>query len=198
MGKPFNKRGAYRGRGANSGTRGGHTGAPHLSTESEGTREQDKLEDSIVWDALDESLGFAKYQQGPSRVGWLVNMQQVISIPSPSLSTRIHSGIDVTSGWNQGIRSSGGRFLFYSRRRWHVQEYNPLRALFLHRLSGNLFLLYSFTGTDDDEYQKGNEGTVEEWILRKFEHVVTRIERRRKEDLKLVRPHVPSCLLIRE
>lgn len=30
-----------------------------------------------MWDELDEKLGFPKYQQGPPKTGWLVNMIQV-------------------------------------------------------------------------------------------------------------------------
>ena len=32
-----------------------------------------------AWDDLDEKLGFPKYQEGPVRTGWLINMIQVSS-----------------------------------------------------------------------------------------------------------------------
>lgn len=35
--------------------------------------------------------------------------------------------------------------------------------------------------------RKGQEGQVEEWLLRKYEGLITRLERCQKEDLKLVR-----------
>lgn len=34
--------------------------------------------------------------------------------------------------------------------------------------------------------QKGHEGNVEEWIMRKYEDLVVRVQRHRKEDLQLV------------
>jgi hypothetical protein len=34
--------------------------------------------------------------------------------------------------------------------------------------------------------QKGHEAQVEEWLLRKYEDLVTKLERSQKEDLKLV------------
>lgn len=34
-----------------------------------------------MWDELDEKLGFPKYQEGPPKTGWLVNMVQVLSCP---------------------------------------------------------------------------------------------------------------------
>ena len=36
--------------------------------------------------------------------------------------------------------------------------------------------------------QSGQEGQVEEWLLKKYEDVIVRLERQRKDDLKLVRP----------
>lgn len=82
MGRPFNKyptsrRGggsSFRGRGRG---RGGHTGGTVLKTLTEGTRDDDRLDDARVWDELDEKLGFPKFQEGASRQGWLVNMKEV-------------------------------------------------------------------------------------------------------------------------
>lgn len=34
-----------------------------------------------MWDELDERLGFPKYQEGPPKTGWLVNMVQVCPFP---------------------------------------------------------------------------------------------------------------------
>ena len=34
--------------------------------------------------------------------------------------------------------------------------------------------------------RKGHEGNVEEWIMRKYEDLVVRVQRQRKEDLQLV------------
>lgn len=48
-----------------------------LKTMTEGTREDDKLDDARVWDELDERLGFPKFVEGDRRQGWLVNMKEV-------------------------------------------------------------------------------------------------------------------------
>lgn len=114
MGKPFNKfnaaargqqRASWRGRGRGRG-RGGHTGGTILKTEQDGTRMDDRQEDSKVsphertdltnetssnaflslslkkvWDQLDEKLGFPKFSQGSPQQGWLVNMKEVKRFP---------------------------------------------------------------------------------------------------------------------
>ena len=144
MGKPFNKQ--YRGRGGTSyrgrgrGRGGASGGAPILATEKDGTRDSEKLEDSKQIDALDEKLGFSKYQEGPAKVGWLVNMQQVISFPpnSRDLDTqyRDYSPVDPRYRRRKCRWSSCRRFLLHSGGRRNVQEYNLLRTLFLHRLQG--------------------------------------------------------------
>lgn len=48
-----------------------------MKTATEGTREEDRVEDAKLWDELDHKLGFPKFQEGPSRQGWLVNMKEV-------------------------------------------------------------------------------------------------------------------------
>jgi DNA polymerase epsilon subunit 1 len=117
MAKPFNK--SFRGRGSHNnnnrggtfrggrgGGRGGRGGGginsnhggggpPVLSTEQEGTKEGDRLEEGKEWDELDERLGFGKYMEGGKRVGWLVNMMQVsfyLSPPFPSLPSHLFLG----------------------------------------------------------------------------------------------------------
>lgn len=90
MGRPFNKsaaagrgnsRGSWRGRGGRGrgGGRGGYGQPPGagIKTATEGTKEEDRVEDAKMWDELDQKLGFPKFQEGPSRQGWLVNMKEV-------------------------------------------------------------------------------------------------------------------------
>lgn len=36
-----------------------------------------KLQDVLMRDRLDEEMGFGRYTEGPSRLGWLVNMHEV-------------------------------------------------------------------------------------------------------------------------
>lgn len=86
MGKPFNKTFARGRGGANRGGRGGAGRGGKTPTviamEQDGTKDSDKLQDSKIWDELDEKLGFSKYSQGPAKIGWLVNMQQVRNLNS--------------------------------------------------------------------------------------------------------------------
>lgn len=51
-------------------------------------------------------------------------------------------------------------------------------------------------GTTDEIFpQAGHEGQVEEWLMRKYEDLITKISRVKKEDLSLVRPLFPSSPL---
>lgn len=70
-----------------------------------------------------------------------------------------------------------------------------LRAVLLHRLpsqsrgpvlnrDGAADLVLALVGPSI--LKKGHEGNVEEWIMRKYEDLVVRVQRHRKEDLQLV------------
>jgi hypothetical protein len=67
-------RGSYsRGRG-----RGGSTSnGPRPERGNDETKMEDRFEEVRIRDEVDEKLGFAKYLEGPKRVGWLVNMHPV-------------------------------------------------------------------------------------------------------------------------
>lgn len=43
----------------------------------EGTDQQEKWNDAVQNHELDERLGFARFEDGPPRVGWLINIQPV-------------------------------------------------------------------------------------------------------------------------
>ncbi|GAA5995500.1 DNA polymerase epsilon catalytic subunit [Rhodotorula paludigena] len=155
MGRPFNKyptsrRGggsSFRGRGRG---RGGHTGGTVLKTLTEGTRDDDRLDDARVWDELDEKLGFPKFQEGASRQGWLVNMKETLVLDEGKNSGR--AGVDYYF-----IQDDGGMFK-------STLTYEP----------------YFYIAT-----RSGHEGAVEEWLMRKYEDLITKVQRKRKEDLKL-------------
>ncbi|GAA5932437.1 hypothetical protein JCM1841_000581 [Sporobolomyces salmonicolor] len=164
MGKPFNKfhgRGGRGGRGGGGGTwrggrgrgrgRGGHTGTV-ISTEQEGTRQDEKAEDSKAWDELDEKLGFPKFQDGPARQGWLVNMKETLVLDDAGDKVLTKAGVDYYF-----IQDDGGMFK-------STISYEP----------------YFYIAC-----RSGQEGQVEEWLMRKFEDFITKLRRHRKEDLKL-------------
>ncbi|GAA5902780.1 hypothetical protein JCM6882_004064 [Rhodosporidiobolus microsporus] len=160
MGKPFNKfagrGGRGRGGGGGGGTwrgrgraRGGHTGTV-IATERDGTRGEDQGVLAKEWDELDEHLGFPKYQEGPAREGWLVNMKETLVLDEGKNSGR--AGVDFYF-----IQDDGGMF----------------KATLTHEP-------YFYLAT-----RAGHEGQVEEWLMRKYEDLITKISRAKKEDLSL-------------
>lgn len=82
-GRNTNFRGG-RGRGTYSRGRGGRGGTasngPLPQRGNDETKMEDRFEEVRIRDEVDERLGFAKYQEGPKRVGWLVNMHPVCFI----------------------------------------------------------------------------------------------------------------------
>ncbi|KAF9508498.1 hypothetical protein BS47DRAFT_1350248 [Hydnum rufescens UP504] len=73
--------GGFRGRGwRGRGGRGGGRDAPGpaLAREDDGAKAEEKFEQARVEDEIDEKLGFARFQEGPKRVGWLVNMHPAL------------------------------------------------------------------------------------------------------------------------
>ncbi|KAF9181365.1 DNA polymerase epsilon catalytic subunit [Haplosporangium sp. Z 11] len=76
-------RGSFRGRGGKG--RGGKTyRAPnaqaqtYVATGDEGTHIEQRFEDAALQDEIDEKLGFFKFQEGPEKLGWLINQHATI------------------------------------------------------------------------------------------------------------------------
>ena len=72
--------GGFRGRGTRGrGGRGarGTPAGPALAREDDGGKAEERFEQVRIEDEIDERLGFARFQEGPKRVGWLVNMHPV-------------------------------------------------------------------------------------------------------------------------
>jgi DNA polymerase epsilon subunit 1 len=44
---------------------------------TEGTSLEDKFENTRIANAIDEAMGFARYESGKNKVGWLCNMHSV-------------------------------------------------------------------------------------------------------------------------
>lgn len=77
-------------------TRGNQSGSePWLDRAAADVRHLgDRSEDIEFQDEIDEKLGFGRYNKGPSRVGWLVNMHTVSRTRRLSVSSLInHFGI---------------------------------------------------------------------------------------------------------
>lgn len=73
----------FRGRGRGRGRGGSRSGGdrsnaePALERADDAKQTEDRFEDTRLADEIDEKLGFARFTEGPSREGWLVNMHPV-------------------------------------------------------------------------------------------------------------------------
>lgn len=77
------RRGGSRGRGSSTTRTGGNgTTSTNDARQDEASKAAERLEKAKLEDEIDEKLGFRRFQEGPKREGWLVNMHPVsISIP---------------------------------------------------------------------------------------------------------------------
>lgn len=76
------KRGSFRGGGDSGRGRGGYRGKPKTVTAgnllpTDGTSNSEKFEAARLSSQIDEAYGFPRYESGPKKVGWLVNMHTV-------------------------------------------------------------------------------------------------------------------------
>ncbi|KAG0248938.1 DNA polymerase epsilon catalytic subunit [Mortierella polycephala] len=76
-------RGGFRGRGGKG--RGGKTyrasnaqSQTYVATGDEGTHIEQRFEDAALQDEIDEKFGFFKFQEGPEKLGWLINQHATI------------------------------------------------------------------------------------------------------------------------
>lgn len=93
---PPSNRGGGRGGSTFRGGRGGGSGRGGKSyrdpkaqafvpTGDEGTHVEQRFDDAVLQDEIDEKLGFFKFQEGPEKLGWLIN-QHAVSCYLPVLS----------------------------------------------------------------------------------------------------------------
>ena len=67
---------SFRGRG-NRGRGGATSRGPAAVKEDDGSKAEARFEQTRIEDEIDEKLGFPRYQEGPPREGWMVNMHPV-------------------------------------------------------------------------------------------------------------------------
>nr|ASF90262.1 hypothetical protein SPAR03885 [Bartheletia paradoxa] len=137
--------------------------------EDEGNAAEERFEEVRIHNQIDENLGFSLFDQGDSRDGWLVNM---------------HPTIIKTADWPSGcagvdyyfIEEDGGTFkstvLFQPYFSVECKVSQPHRSIEIVR--PNIL-----------DPQNGMETIVEEWLMRKYEGLLVRITREKKEDLKM-------------
>ncbi|KAI9351947.1 hypothetical protein BD770DRAFT_393656 [Pilaira anomala] len=157
FGVSSSKFGAARGRGNYRGGRGGirstasfqKYGLPTGNNGNEASNVDQKFEDVRILDNLEVPFGFERYQEGPERLGWLLNM---------------HETLIKDSDWATG--RSGVDFYFIN------DNGETFKTTMLH--SPYFFI----------NCKPGTEGEVEDYLHRRFELVIEKMQRVKKEDLK--------------
>ncbi|KAL9051838.1 MAG: hypothetical protein Q9162_005779 [Coniocarpon cinnabarinum] len=124
---------------------------------SEATSQNEKAEAVALAHGIDERMGFARYESGKPKLGWLCNMHSTSVYESGN-----NSGRERVPGGRAGvdfyfIEEDGGTFKA-------TLEYDPYFLIAVRR---------------------GKEAEVEEWIRRTFEGLVKSLTRVDKEDLKM-------------
>ncbi|CAO3621731.1 unnamed protein product [Mucor hiemalis] len=124
-------------------------GLPTGGSKIEASNVDQRFEDVRILDNLEIPFGFERYQEGPERLGWLLNM---------------HETLIKDSDWETG--RSGVDYYFI----------NDNGETFKSTL---LFSPYFFINC-----KPGTEGEVEDYLNRRFEDLIEKIKRVKKEDLK--------------
>ncbi|KAG0320031.1 DNA polymerase epsilon catalytic subunit [Dissophora globulifera] len=124
--------------------------AAFVPTGDEGTHIEQRFDDVAQQDEIDEKLGFFKFQDGPEKLGWLINQ---------------HATLVKDEDWPTGRSAIDYYFIQDDGEMFKTTvKYNP----------------YFYIAT-----KVGFEGDVEEYIRRKFDNVVEKMNRVQKEDLDM-------------
>jgi DNA polymerase epsilon subunit 1 len=159
-------------------------GGPAPVRDDDGTAAQERFEEVKVYYEIDAKLGFDKFESnlaaGESRDGWLVNMHATL-VPSDTHATGL-AAVDYYF-----IQDDGGMFkatIPYEPYFYVTCRVSELAGTETERwaLSGGLWSLTC-------NPQGGTETIVEEWLIKRFEGLVVRVEREKKWDLSVV-----SCI----
>ena len=123
---------------------------------TEATSFNEKLEALKLANAIDERMGFPRYDSGKKRVGWLCNMHSTTvpdeAIPSGRAAVDFYFISDEVEAQERGATFKA------------TVEYDPY------------FLI---------AVKRGREGEIEEWVKRGFEGIVKGVSVVRKEDLSM-------------
>lgn len=182
-------RGRGRGRGGASVRRTTGKSETEPVREDDGTQLAERFERVALNDEVDEKLGFTRVDQGSRREGWLINMHTVslFSLHIITSNTRNYTRLLLKTliGLEEGRPSS---YISYKRMEEcssacfnmsHISllpaRYPPLPTTLIYIVLIPI-LFFSKTGT---------EATIEEWLHKKYEGLICRVVREKKEDLKL-------------
>ena len=70
-------RGSFQKRGGKPYRAPGEQAAAFVATGDEGTHVEQRFEDASMQDEIDRKMGFVKFQEGPEKLGWLINQHAV-------------------------------------------------------------------------------------------------------------------------
>ena len=152
--------------------------------EDDGTQLAERFERVTLNDEVDEKLGFVRVDQGPRREGWLINMHTVsilcivlslIVSSVPRLLSRIPAGLveerpSISISYRTMEECSSARF--------NTNLTSLLDARYVHDFDFSPLCYNRLSKT-------GTEAIIEEWLHKKYEGLIFRIVREKKEDLKL-------------
>ncbi|KAG0052419.1 DNA polymerase epsilon catalytic subunit [Gryganskiella cystojenkinii] len=71
-------RGGFQKRGGKPYRAPGEQAAAFVATGDEGTHVEQRFDDAAMQDEIDRKMGFVKYQEGPEKLGWLINQHATI------------------------------------------------------------------------------------------------------------------------
>ncbi|KAH9443000.1 hypothetical protein Pst134EB_027350 [Puccinia striiformis f. sp. tritici] len=125
----------------------------------EGTESQEKWNRAQQDREIDESLGFVRFDQGHPRVGWLINIQP----------TLVQEALGPTTDKAEGSSQPSAAVDLY----FLQEDGNTFRSTMVYHP-------YFFIAS-----RVGKEAEVEEWIRKKYDGQVIKVEGVIKEDLKL-------------
>ena len=119
------------------------------------TSAEDRFREAAARDEIDAKMGFERLDQGSSREAWLVNMHPTITVDAA------HEG---------PVHPSGKSAVDY----YFIQDDASMFKVTIP------YQPYFLVGC-----RPGTEGSVEDWLRRKFEGLVAATSREEREDLKL-------------
>ncbi|MBW0474880.1 hypothetical protein O181_014595 [Austropuccinia psidii MF-1] len=155
--------GSYRGNGSNGRGKVLRTAdglVLEKSQDREGNESQEKWNSAVRNRALDETLGFENFEQGPSRIGWLINIQ-------PTLVNEAASFPEKSQEFSS-LQASAAVDLYF------IQDDGSMFR------STMIYYPYFLIAT-----RVGKEIEVEEWLRKKYEGQILKLERVIKDDLKM-------------
>lgn len=117
-------------------------GLPKGGGSNEQSNVDQRFEDVAILDALETRFGFERYQEGPQRLGWLLNMHEVCVEKEGEgrdqwvMSVSNDSSIDIDQRRRLAHWQIRRGLLLYQRQWRDIQDYVTLQSILFYRLQG--------------------------------------------------------------